>query len=71
MDNQEKETKYDSVFNHTSKNSCMCCFGGHTVQDDEPKYGLSVSGFVHPNKVWKNSSARVGDIFLFFQQLFL
>ena len=38
--------------------------GGHTVQDDEPKYGLSVSGFVHPNKVWKNSSARVGDILI-------
>lgn len=35
--------------------------GGHTVQDDEPKYGLSVSGFVHPNKVWKNSSSKVGD----------
>ena len=38
--------------------------GGHTVQDDEPKYGLSVSGFVHPNKVWKNSSARIGDILI-------
>lgn len=38
--------------------------GGHTVQDDEPKYGLSVSGFVHPNKVWKNSSAKVGDVLI-------
>lgn len=35
--------------------------GGHTVQDDEPKYGLSVSGFVHPKKIWKNSTAKVGD----------
>ena len=38
--------------------------GGHTVQDDEPKYGLSVSGFVHPKKVWKNSSAKVGDVLI-------
>ena len=36
--------------------------GGHTVSDDEPKYGLSVSGFVHPNRVLTNSSAQVGDM---------
>lgn len=35
--------------------------GGHTVEDDEPKYGLSVSGFVHPSKVLANSGARPGD----------
>ena len=28
--------------------------GGHSVQDDEPKYGLCVSGFVHPDKIFKN-----------------
>lgn len=38
--------------------------GGHTVQDDEPKYGLSVSGFVHPDKVWKNSTSKVGDVLI-------
>lgn len=36
--------------------------GGHTVEDDEPKYGLSVLGFVHPDKVWKNSTAQPGDV---------
>lgn len=36
--------------------------GGHTVQDDEPKYGLSVTGYVHPDKVWSNSNAKVGDV---------
>lgn len=36
--------------------------GGHTVEDDEPKYGLSVLGMVHPDKVWKNSSAKPGDV---------
>lgn len=35
--------------------------GGHTVDDQEPKYGLSVSGIVHPDKVLANSTARVGD----------
>ncbi len=36
--------------------------GGHTVEDKEPKYGLSVTGLVHPKDVKKNSSAKVGDI---------
>ncbi|CCQ92630.1 Selenide, water dikinase [[Clostridium] ultunense Esp] len=36
--------------------------GGHTVEDDEPKYGLSVAGFVNPNKVLTNNNARSGDI---------
>lgn len=36
--------------------------GGHTVQDDEPKYGLSVMGLVHPDRVVTNSGARPGDV---------
>lgn len=36
--------------------------GGHTVEDDEPKYGLSVAGFVNPNKVLTNNNARSGDL---------
>jgi selenide,water dikinase len=35
--------------------------GGHTVEDDEPKYGLSVMGIVHPNKVLKNFGSKVGE----------
>jgi selenide,water dikinase len=38
--------------------------GGHTVNDTEPKYGLSVTGTVHPDKVWTNAGARVGDYLL-------
>lgn len=38
--------------------------GGHTIMDDEPKYGLSVTGFVHPDKIWKNDGAREGDILI-------
>lgn len=35
--------------------------GGHTIEDDEPKYGLSVTGTVHPSKVLTNSNAKTGD----------
>lgn len=35
--------------------------GGHTVDDNEPKYGLSVSGLVHPEHIISNSGARPGD----------
>ena len=35
--------------------------GGHTVDDNEPKYGLSVCGLVHPDRVISNSGARTGD----------
>lgn len=38
--------------------------GGHSIQDDEPKYGLSVTGFVHPDKVFKNSGAKAGDVLI-------
>ena len=38
--------------------------GGHSVQDDEPKYGLSVTGFVHPDKIFKNCGARPGDVLI-------
>jgi selenide, water dikinase len=38
--------------------------GGHTIRDDEPKYGLAVVGTVHPDGVWPKSGARVGDALL-------
>lgn len=36
--------------------------GGHTVQDKEPKYGLVVVGFVHPERFISKNGARVGDL---------
>jgi len=39
-----------------------CLVGGHTVEDDELKYGLAVSGIVHPERVVRNSTARPGDL---------
>ncbi len=38
-----------------------CLVGGHTVDDEEPKYGLSVSGTVHPDRVITNAGSRPGD----------
>ena len=38
--------------------------GGHTIDDKEPKYGLSVMGTVHPNKVLYNRGAREGDVLI-------
>ncbi len=38
--------------------------GGHTVDDNEPKYGLSVTGTIHPDKVVSNSGAKAGDVLI-------
>lgn len=38
--------------------------GGHSIQDDVPKYGLSVSGFVHPDRILKNCGAVAGDVLI-------
>ena len=38
-----------------------CLVGGHTVDDEEPKYGLCVNGRVHPDRIITNAGARPGD----------
>lgn len=38
--------------------------GGHTIHGAEPIYGLAVTGFVQPKRVWKNCGARPGDVLL-------
>ena len=35
--------------------------GGHSVDDNEPKYGLAVTGVVHPDRILTNCGAREGD----------
>lgn len=50
---------YDKV-----KEAGAITVGGHTVEDDEPKYGLSVAGFVHPHKILTNSNAKPGDMLI-------
>lgn len=36
--------------------------GGHSVLDEEPKYGLAVTGLVHPQKILANTGAKAGDL---------
>ena len=36
--------------------------GGHSILDEEPKYGLCVTGFVHPDKILTNAGAQPGDV---------
>lgn len=43
--------------------------GGHSILDEEPKYGLAVTGFVHPGRVLTNSGAKPGDVLLFTKPL--
>ncbi len=38
--------------------------GGHSVSDKELKYGLAVTGTIHPDRIWANEGARPGDVLL-------
>ncbi|WP_370522956.1 selenide, water dikinase SelD [Helicobacter winghamensis] len=38
--------------------------GGHTIADSEQKYGLSVSGIINPQKIWRNNGAKVNDVLI-------
>jgi len=38
-----------------------CLVGGHSVDDEEPKYGLCVNGAVHPDRIITNAGSRPGD----------
>jgi len=45
-----------------AKEAGVVIAGGHTVKDKEPKYGLVVIGFVHPQKIMSKGGLRVGDV---------
>lgn len=45
-----------------AKEAGICIIGGHTVKDKEPKFGLSVTGRVHPDRMWHNRGAKAGDV---------
>ena len=50
---------YDKVY----EAGCLIT-GGHSIFDDEPKYGLAVTGFVRPDRVLTNSGAKPGDVLI-------
>jgi len=39
----------------------VCLVGGHTIEDDELKYGLAVTGLIHPEQIVRNNTSRNGD----------
>jgi selenide,water dikinase len=43
--------------------------GGHSIRDDELKFGYAVTGLIHPDKVWRNVGARPGDVLVFTKPL--
>jgi selenide,water dikinase len=43
--------------------------GGHSIRDDETKFGYSVTGIVHPNKILANAGAQAGDVLIFTKAL--
>jgi selenide,water dikinase len=43
--------------------------GGHSIDDKEPKYGLAVTGTVHPERIMANSTARPGDLLVLTKSL--
>jgi selenide,water dikinase len=45
----------------TARQAGVVIAGGHTIQDKEPKYGMVVVGFVHPDRMLTKSGLRVGD----------
>ncbi len=44
-----------------AKEAGLSIIGGHTIEDTEPKFGLAVTGIVHPDKIWTNNGAKPGD----------
>lgn len=61
VDSMEKILRggYDKV-----KEAGAIVVGGHTIEDTEPKFGLSVTGFIHPEKIITNCGAKVGDVLI-------
>ena len=43
--------------------------GGHSINDTDVKYGLSVMGLVHPDRIWSNNGGRPGDRLIFTKKL--
>ena len=48
---------YDKAFEAVASVS-----GGHSIHGPEPVYGMAVTGFVHPDRLWRNSGAQAGDV---------
>jgi selenide, water dikinase len=43
--------------------------GGHSIDDAEPKYGMAVTGFAHPDRIWRNTGGQAGDKLVFSKRI--
>ncbi|MBD3225651.1 MAG: selenide, water dikinase SelD [Caldithrix sp.] len=50
--------------NDVAEKAGIAVIGGHTVDDTEPKFGMAVSGLVHPGRIMRNKGAQVGDVLI-------
>ena len=50
--------------NDKAKEAGIPITGGHTIDDNEPKYGMVITGLVHPDKIVANSTAKIGDLLI-------
>jgi selenide,water dikinase len=48
----------------TLSSAGVSLLGGHTVQDQEIKFGYAITGEIHPDRIWRNAGARPGDVLL-------
>jgi selenide,water dikinase len=51
---------FDSAAEKVAESGAVLA-GGHTIRDDQPKYGLAAIGTIHPDAIWLKSDARPGD----------
>lgn len=47
-----------------AKEAGISILGGHTIEDNEPKFGMVVTGIVHPDKILRNGGAKKGDVLI-------
>ena len=67
-----KDRKHDLILrggaSKMAEAECVI-LGGHSINDDEIKFGYSVTGTVHPERIWKNAGAQPGDVLMFTKRL--
>lgn len=47
-----------------AKEAGIGILGGHTIEDTEPKFGMVITGLIHPDKILRNSGAKPGDVLI-------
>jgi selenide,water dikinase len=51
------------------REACCVVLGGHSINDEEIKFGYAVTGTIHPKQIWTNAGARPGDVLVFTKRI--